>query len=65
MIESTEDRKLFTLTKLERFPKPILLIEKTSEGVIGTITINDDFEENLWKEAIKKINEVLQSLNQS
>jgi hypothetical protein len=65
MIKETVERKLYSLTKLERYPKTVILIEREVEGVIGTITINDEFEENLWKEAIKMINQVLQALNKT
>lgn len=55
--------------KIARHPNDVLLIykglkDKPSETV-GQITIKDDFEKNLWMEAIQKINEILKSLNKS
>lgn len=63
MIDRIEEREIFTILKVSRYPKPILLIGRGTE-TIGQITIKDDFEEELWKEAIKLINH-LQTLKKN
>lgn len=55
MIDHKEPRIPFSCVKINRYPDNILLINQGSRG-IGQITIKDDFEEELWKEAINKIN---------
>lgn len=69
MIDHKEEKPLYSSMKIARHPNDVLLIykglkDKPSETV-GQITIKDDFEKNLWMEAIQKINEILKSLNKS
>ena len=64
MIGHKEERPLYAGTEVDRYPHNLLLITNGKETV-GQITIKDDFEKNLWLEAIKKINETLQALNKS
>ena len=62
MIDHKEERIPYSSFTVSRYPNDIFLIQKGMETV-GQITIKDDFEKNLWLEAIKKINEQLESLN--
>lgn len=64
MIDHKEEKKYYSGEQINRYPNNILLIRKEEETV-GQITIKDDFEKNLWMEAIQKINEILKSLNKS
>lgn len=64
MIDHKIERKLYSFERLDRVPHKILLIKQEDETV-GQLTIKSILEENLWREAVKQINEVLQKLNKS
>lgn len=55
MIKETLTKIPYTLVKVSRYPNNLFLINQGSDTV-GQITIHDDFEEELWKEAIVEVN---------